>query len=531
VAVGLAYYLIAELGLGLYGQTNWVSVFWPAFGVSAGILIALGPGARLQVAIGVVTAILVAHVFIGDPSWLGPAFGLSDAAEALVTAGLVQHFFGAHFSLTRLRHVVGLLAAAIPGSIASFTVWIVPARFFQHSPEPILTTWRHWFMGDMVGFVALGPFVIGLFAAARQLPGRRELIEGAAGLLALTMMTAIVIWLPKGYWETLLPIAWLFPMLFWLAVRCRPLFAAAGAFIVSIAVVWTTVFGIGHFGNAGLAVSDRNLQAQATILVVALGALVLAALFAERRDNEGRLANSNEMLQRERDNKLMNARAITASLAHEIRQPLTAVMANSSAALAFLDMTPPNYGEVRAALSDITVNAIRVSETIDGLRALFRGVDDRRESIAVNEIISDVLHNLRQEFSDHRVTAQTKLTHEIPRVQGNRQQLREVMLNLMHNAIEAMDATTDRERVLQVTSENSGREAIAVIVQDTGPGIDPSKLESIFDAFFTTKKKGMGLGLAICRLIVEHHGGQLTASSNGKEGARFQFVLPTVPAP
>ena len=398
-AVGVVYFLVAELGLGLYGQTNWVSVFWPAFGISAGILIALGPSARLQVAIGVIAAILVAHVILGDPRWLGPAFGLADAAEALVTAGLIEHFFGAHFSLERLRHVLGLFGAAMAGSIASFATWILPSHVFANSTEPILTTWQHWFMGDMVGFVALGPFVIGLFAAARHPPGWKELIEGAAGLVALALMTAIIILLPKSYWETLVPVAWLFPMLFWLAARCRPVFAAAGAFIVSITVVWTTVFGIGHFGNSGLVVSDRNLQAQATILIVTLGALVLSALFAERREHEGRLARLNEMLQRERDNKLANARAITASMSHELKQPLTAVVANGAAAIKFLGMTPPNYVEVRAALGDIIDDAHRASQTLDGIRALFRWVDDKRESIDVNEVIGDVLHSLREQLS------------------------------------------------------------------------------------------------------------------------------------
>jgi signal transduction histidine kinase len=528
-AVAVIYFLVAELGLGLYGQTNWVSVFWPPFGISAGILIALGSSARLQVATGVIAAILVAHVILGDPRWLGPAFAISDAAEALVTAELIWHFFGAYFDLGRLRHVLGLFGAAIVGSIASFTTWILLARIFQNSTEPLLTTWQHWFMGDMVGFVALGPFVIGLFAAMRQPPGWRELIDGVAGIVALALVTAIIVLLPNSYWETLLPVAWLFPMLFWLAARCRPVFAAAGAFIVSIAVVWTTVYGIGHFGNSGLAVGDRNLQAQVMILVVALGALVLSALFVERRQNENRLARSNETLQRERDSKLVNAQAITASIVHELKQPLTAIVANASAAIKFLETKPPDYVEVHTALGDIIEDAGRANETMEGIRAMFRSAEDRRESIDVNEVLSAALRGLREEMSGHHVTARIELTNGIPLIRGNRHQLREVFDNLIHNAIEAMDATKDGDRNLWVRSEIRDRDAIAVSIRDTGPGIDPFKLDRIFDAFFTTKEKGMGLGLAICRLIAEHHGGQLTASSDGKDGALFQFVLPVKP--
>lgn len=400
------------------------------------------------------------------------------------------------------------------------------STLFQGSREPILTTWEHWFIGDMVGFVALGPFVIGLFAAVRHPPGWRELIEGAVALVALALMTAVIIVLPRRFWETLVPVAWLFPMLFWLAARCRPVFAAAGAFLVSITVVWTTVFGIGHFGNAGLSVDERNLQAQATIFVVALGALILAALFAERRENEARLARSNELLARERDNKLMSAQAITGAIAHEIKQPLTAVVANGEATLEFLKSMRPNSHEVRAAVKDMIDDANRASETIDGIRALFRGVDRRPEPIDLNEIVTDVLGALHEELNDHRVTVRTELMSEISLVRGNRLQLREVVFNLVHNAVEAMDAIADRDRILCVRTEVPGRETVAVAVQDTGPGIEPSEVDSVFDAFFTTKKQGMGLGLAICRLIAEHHGGRLSASSNGKDGALFRFVLP-----
>jgi signal transduction histidine kinase len=529
-AVGLAYFLLAELGLGLYGQTTWVPVFWPAFGISAGTLIALGPSARLQVAVGVIAAIVLAHLIAGDPRWLGATFALADGVEPLVTAGLVQHFFGPQFSLGRLRHLLGLLAAAILASVVSFAVVAVSFRWFQASAEPILTMLQHWFITDMVGFVSLAPFLIGLFAAARQPPGWRELLEGGMALVALALMTAVIIFLPQRFWDTSLPVAWLFPMLFWLAARCRPVFAAAGVCIVSITVVWTTVFGIGHFGNAGLPIAERNLQAQATILVVALGALVLAALFAERRDNEGRLARSKEMLEHERDNRLVSAQAITAAIAHELKQPLTAVVANGSAALEFLRDTPANHAELQAALMDIVNDATRASEAMDGIRALFRGVDQRREPASVNQIVNEVLRSLHEALEDHQVTVHTVLAYEMPLVQASKHQLQELISNLVRNAIEAMDATRERERRLWVRTELRAHGEIAVAVQDSGPGIDPSELEGIFEAFFTTKQEGMGLGLAICRMIAEHHGGRLTAASDGKLGALFELVLPVAGA-
>jgi PAS domain S-box-containing protein len=231
-------------------------------------------------------------------------------------------------------------------------------------------------------------------------------------------------------------------------------------------------------------------------------------------------------LERERDNKLMNIEVVTASIAHEVRQPLAAIAINGSAALRFLEMVPLDIDEVRAILNAMMGDCHRVSEVFDTIRALFRRVDQKREPTLVNEIALDVLQSMREELTDHGVTTETELAPELPRVDGHRSQLRQVIFNLIHNAIESMDNTMDRSRVLRVISKSQGPDAIIVAVEDSGPGIDLRRLDSIFDPFITTKPDGMGLGLAICRMIVERHGGKLSALSDGKNGARFQLVLP-----
>ena len=526
-AVGLAYFLAAQLGLGLLMKPDGVAVFWPAAGISSGVLIALGPHARWPVAAGVMVATIAANLMGDRNIWASTAFALCNAAEALITAGLIQHYFGTSFSLDRLRQVLSLLAAAVVGTVISGIGGAVAFKLFHSPTVSMLTIWWQWFASDAVGIVAVAPLVIGLGAAVREPPPRNELIEGTAALVILAAMTGIIISLPQEPWKTVVPSALLFPLLLWLAARCRPVFAAAGAFIVSLTIVWTTIFGIGHFGDTGLPIDDRILEAQVLILVVALTAFVLAALFSERRESEARLAHSNLLLERERDNKLMNVEAITASIAHEIKQPLAAIVMNGGAALQLLGNAPPDHDEVRAALNDIISDSHRTSEVFEGIRALFRKVDQERQLIDMNEIILRVLQSLRGELKDHGVTTRTELMSGLPLVAGNRNQLQQVIFNLVHNALEAMNTTTDRSRVLRVRTELRGRDAIAVAVEDSGPGIDPKQLDGIFDAFFTTKAHGMGLGLAICRMIIGRHGGQLTVSSDGKRGALFQFVLPT----
>src|ERR1700720_3676239 len=196
-AVGVAYFLAARLSVGLVLKPEGVAVFWPAAGVSSGVLIALGPRARWPVAAAVTAATVVVHQLIGDPLWAGIALGLSNAVAALIVAGLLELYFGADFNIVRLRQVLGLLLAAIVGTAISWIGGAVTYRLF-HPTATMLTTWQHWFASDLIGIISIAPLMIGLAAVIRRPPSRSELIEGAAALLALALMTAIVISLP---WE------------------------------------------------------------------------------------------------------------------------------------------------------------------------------------------------------------------------------------------------------------------------------------------------------------------------------------------
>jgi two-component sensor histidine kinase/integral membrane sensor domain MASE1 len=307
VAVGIAYFLAARLSLALLAKPDGVAVFWPASGVAAGVLIALGPGARWPVALGAVAATIVANL-LGDRTFAGAsAFALCNAGEAMLTAGLIEWRFGSDFSLDRLRHVLGLLAAAVFGAAVSGIGGTLGFKLFHGSTAPSLTIWQHWFASDALGIVTVAPLLIGVFAAARDPPPQSEAIEGAVALVAITVMSALVIFLPRESWATVVPIALLFPLLLWLAARCRPVFAAAAAFIVALTIVWTTTFGIGYFGDPNLPIADRILSAQAGILTTSLCAFVLAALFAERRRHEAELSEGAARLQ-----EALTAGAVTA---------------------------------------------------------------------------------------------------------------------------------------------------------------------------------------------------------------------------
>jgi PAS domain S-box-containing protein len=328
-AVGIAYFLAARLSLALLTKPDGVAVFWPASGVAAGVLIALGPAARWPVAAGAFAATVVANL-LGDRNvWSAVVFALCNAGEAVLAAGLVTRYFGPVFNLGRLRHVMGLLAAAAVATAASGIGGTLGFWYFHGSTATLLTTWQHWFASDALGIITVAPVLIGIAATVRDPPPRSESIEGGIALVGAAVMAVLVISLPSEPWATVVPIALLFPLLLWLAARCRPVFNAAAAFIVSLTLVWTTIFGIGLFGDPGVPIEHRILGAQAGILGVSLCAFVLAALFAERREHEEVLTESEARLQ-----EALTAGAVTA-FDWDVRTGISLHSANAAQILGF----------------------------------------------------------------------------------------------------------------------------------------------------------------------------------------------------
>jgi PAS domain S-box-containing protein len=294
IAIGIVYFLAARLGLAL--RAEGVAVFWPAAGVAVGALCAFGASARLPVSAGVIGATAIANVMIGRNIWLSTTIGIVNAGESLLTAWLIGRWFGSAFKLDDVRQVLGFLAASAIGAGGAAVGGAAAISLFLSMSSP-LDVWRVWFGACLLGTVTVTPLLIGLAEAVRVPPPRRELIEGAIALSALGVLSAYLILLPQGPWESALPVVLVFPVLLWVTVRCRPVFAAAAAFIVAVAIVLSATSSVGHFGDASIPLADRVLAAQTHVLAGALVALVLAALFADRRRSEAALTQSHERLQ------------------------------------------------------------------------------------------------------------------------------------------------------------------------------------------------------------------------------------------
>jgi len=225
-------------------------------------------------------------------------------------------------------------------------------------------------------------------------------------------------------------------------------------------------------------------------------------------------------------NRQADAAMLAASIAHEINQPLAAIVFNGTAGLRWLARETPNVERASTTLNNIVIAGRRATEIIDSIRTISKKERAIRGPVNLNELIREVLVLLEPDLQSHHIAVRTTHDEMVPEVQADRVQLRQVMLNLITNAIEAMSSVTDSPRVLHLKTEVDGFQNIVVTVQDSGTGIDAENVERIFDRFFTTKTQGMGMGLAICRSIIEAHNGRLWAEAGLEHGSLLRISLP-----
>jgi signal transduction histidine kinase len=217
---------------------------------------------------------------------------------------------------------------------------------------------------------------------------------------------------------------------------------------------------------------------------------------------------------------------LTASIAHEVNQPLTATVINANASLHFLAAQPPNLEEARQAIECIAKDASRASDVVARVRGLAKRTPPQKEMLNINKTVHETILLTASEIQNNHVLLRTQFSDDLPLISGDRVQLQQVILNLMLNAIEAMTGEGEKSRELFVSTALDESNAVLVAIQDTGRGLEAGKIDSLFDAFYTTKRDGMGMGLAISRSIIEAHGGRIWAEPNASRGAVFKFALP-----
>jgi PAS domain S-box-containing protein len=246
---------------------------------------------------------------------------------------------------------------------------------------------------------------------------------------------------------------------------------------------------------------------------------------AEARESERRYREIQMEL--EHANRVAVMGQLTASIAHEVNQPSAAVVASAQAALRWLDRRPPELDHVRRSLARIEQNAIRASEVIGRIRDQIKKAPPRKDRLAINPVMGEVIELTQAEAQKNGVSVRTELAERLPEIVGDRVELQQVAVNLILNAIEAMSGTSDGERELLIRTARTDDDGVHVAVLDSGPELLPASLERLFEPFYTTKPGGLGVGLSICRSIIEGHGGRLWVSANMPRGAIFQFTVPS----
>ena len=545
VGVGVVYFLAARLSLALLSKHEGVAVFWPAAGVSAGVLIALGSRARWPVIVGTMAATIAANLFGDRNVWSAVLFAVCNAGEAVLTAWLVERYFGSDFRLNKPGNVLGLVAATIIGVAVSGIFGTLTFKLFHSTATPVFTIWQHWFASDGLGIITVAPLLIELGSASRDRPSTSELVEGALAVAALALASGIAIFLQPELLETIGLVAVVFGPLLWLAARCQPVFAAAAAFIVSFSIVWTTIFGIGYFGSPAQS-ADRVLVAQVSVLLVTIGASVLAALFAELRDKrrlaEVALHASETRRYLIETEKLAALGGLVAGVAHEISSPIgnsltvASTLAHRSADFAQQIAS----GQVRRALLvEFADNCRAATELLvanlhraGGLIQSFKQVavdrsTDARRAFDLKQATEQVAASVRSRLLKSKAALTIEIPSDIvidsfPGLYG------QLLTNLFFNAVtHGLDDGTGGN--ISIKARRFDTEQVEITFSDDGRGIAEEVQRHVFDPFFTTRRAegSTGLGLYIVHtLVTQQLGGRITLISAPDKGTTICMTLP-----
>jgi NO-binding membrane sensor protein with MHYT domain len=321
----------------------------------------------------------------------------------------------------------------------------------------------------------------------------------------------------------------------WLAFRTADLWQKLGAAVVMGLAIsgmhYTAMQGAIFTAHGSLNEAQSGAGLDQTTLALAVAGITFALLafasivsVSEQKRAEDALRSAQADLAR--INRVTTMGELTASLAHEVNQPIAAAVTDAQACLSWLERNPPDVEEARACVQSIVEEASRAAEIVSRIRLLFQKGTPRREPIDVNDVIREMIVLLRHEAKRHAISIREELAPDLPPVSADRVQLQQVVMNLITNSIDAMK-DVDGARALTIKSQSAEPGQLTVCVSDTGVGLPAEHADQIFRAFFTTKAHGTGMGLSISRSIVESHNGRLWAADNGSRGASFHFILPT----
>ena len=461
---------------------------------------------------------------LGDRNLLSSiVFAVCNTGEAILIAGLIERFFGSPFSLDTLRRVLGLLAATVIGTAVSGIGGTIGYQLFHRSTATAVQIWTNWFMSDTIGVVAVTPLLIGLLSIRRDLPQGEEALKGGIALALVAVLSALVVNFPSDLWAVEVIVASLFPLFLWIAARFGPAFTAAATFVFNLTIVCATTFQIGIFGHQSLSIAERVLCAQAAILAQSLCALVLAALFAERRQHETALTASEARLQdalRATQQANRAKSSFLAAASHDLRQPLQTLSLLQRALKPHIQ-----NGEAHALLARVghSVNVMRgVLDSLLDINRLEAGnLLPSLSEFQINDVFESVVTEFLEPIKDKRL--KLRLVRSNIRVHSDRHLLEVMIRNLLSNAVRY----TNKGKIV-IGCRRAG-DSVRIEVCDSGIGIKSDYIHRIFEEHYQieneSRLEGSGLGLAIVRRLGELLCHQIAVRSLPGKGSCFSIAV------
>ncbi|MBK1816182.1 MASE1 domain-containing protein [Luteolibacter yonseiensis] len=463
---------------------------------------------------------------LGLPVWFQLTVFVIDSAKGIVGALALRHFVKNPLRFTCVRDYAtyALLVVLLIPALAAFAgagARVMLGRDFW-------TSWEQWFMGNVLTHLVVTPALLCwvLVAPKRlRMPSGRHFAEAVFLGIALILTGYLAFRTESvriGLAETRFyaPV----PFLFWAAIRFGMAGASGSVAIIAVLAVEAALKGHGPF--SGLSPSGTSLALQHFLLLRAAPLYVVAILIeqkkvAEMEAQEQRCALAHAA-------RVSTMGQLASALAHEINQPLGAILRNAEAGELILAQKSPDLEEVRAILLDIRQDDQRAGSVIERMRSLLKRRDLEFEPVSIKAVLDQVMDFIRAEMRSRRVTVDMEIAPGLPMVRGDKVHLQQVLLNLLVNGADAMSGWPLQQRRLRVDVEQTDGRTVEISVRDFGHGIAEEKIPRVFEPFFTTKSNGMGMGLAISKTIVEAHGGGIRAGNHPEGGAVFRFTLKTV---
>ena len=525
-AAMLGYYLAARLGFAFTLKPSPISTLWPPNALLLAALLLVPSRQWIWLIVAVLPAHLAAELQSRVPFAMVLGWYASNCSEALIGAALVRAFVPGVPRLDSLRTAaVLLLCAGLAAPLASSFLDAALVRIVGWGDGSYWQLLRARVYSNSLAEIVIVPLVlawasIGFVKLREVAPARAaEAVALFAGLLATTLTLFDLPQLDRRAGPALFyaPL----PFLLWAAVRFGPAGSASATALVTLASIWGAVQGLGPFVDGSPLQTARDLQLFLTVVTVPL--LLLAVALEERQR-----AERDAQAQRQQLSHLSRVSMLgqlSGGIVHELRQPLTAILSNAQAAQHFIankNADPQMLGEI---LQDIIAADQRAGDVIRRLHALFRRDESRAESIDANELVGDVLRIVNSDMVVRGVHVETDLEAPLEKVEGDRVELQQVLLNLIMNACEAMVGVPEGGRQLVIRTRAAKDGNLQVTVKDSGAGFTSEEYERLFEPFYTTKPHGLGLGLSICRAIVRAHGGRLWGTGIPGHGATFHVLL------